>query len=286
MKVGFVSLSVVAGAPIARAIADHGWSLYVWRDDPHGLDGLQATPHQVCETLGELGRTCDVVIFREVHDVEGTVTELLANMAPGNVLVNNMSTVEPSINRRLEEMGSKVDVGVLDAPVSGDFPTAPGQRWPSMMVGGDKSTYEQCRALLEDCAEHVTYLGPIGAGELGKLINSAVAAANLKAAGEALAFGEALGLEVQGLFELLRTSSGGIYILEVLPPGFRIGLERFLELYGSRLEILGAEARAQGIPPSSLEALARAGLDDLPGTFRRLEATGAFPELRRIEYEV
>jgi 3-hydroxyisobutyrate dehydrogenase-like beta-hydroxyacid dehydrogenase len=226
-----------------------------------------------------------VGLVREVDDVEGTVAELLTNMVPGNVLVNNISTIEPSVGRRVAEMGAKVDIPVLDAPVSGDLPMEPGQRWRCMMVGGDKAAYERCRELFEDCAENVTYLGPVGVGEFGKLINTALAAANLKAAGDALAFGEALGLEVPALFQLLLTSSGSSYILGILEKGMGIGLERFLGVYSPRLEMLASEARAQGVPPSSLEALARAGLDDLPETFRRLEATGAFPDMGGV-YDV
>jgi 3-hydroxyisobutyrate dehydrogenase-like beta-hydroxyacid dehydrogenase len=107
---------------------------------------------------------------------------LLAGLRAGKLLID-MSTVSPAVSRVLAARVRNTGAEMVDAPVSGSVITLQ-QGKLSVMVGGEASTFERVKPLLEDVGPRVTHVGPNG------LALSMKIAINLSLAVQMLAFSE------------------------------------------------------------------------------------------------
>jgi 3-hydroxyisobutyrate dehydrogenase-like beta-hydroxyacid dehydrogenase len=107
---------------------------------------------------------------------------LLAGLGAGKLLID-MSTVSPAVSRALAAKVRSTGAAMVDAPVSGSVITLQ-QGKLSVMVGGEASTFERVKPLLEDVGPRVTHVGPNGLALAMKI------AINLSLAVQMLAFSE------------------------------------------------------------------------------------------------
>jgi 3-hydroxyisobutyrate dehydrogenase-like beta-hydroxyacid dehydrogenase len=141
---------------------------------------LAESPRAVCEAAD--------VIFVMVTDSKSleAVAEggdgFLAGLGPGKVVVD-MSTVSPAVSRAVAAQVREKGADMVDAPVSGSVVTLE-QGKLSVMVGGNRATFDRIKPLLEDIGPKVTYVGGNG------LALSMKIAINLSLAVQMLAFSE------------------------------------------------------------------------------------------------
>ena len=114
--------------------------------------------------------------------VAGGPGGLLAGLGLGKLLID-MSTVSPAVSRALAAKVRDKGAAMVDAPVSGSVVTLQ-QGKLSVMVGGERSTFERVKPLLEDVGPRVTHVGENG------LALSMKIAINLSLAVQMLAFSE------------------------------------------------------------------------------------------------
>jgi len=107
---------------------------------------------------------------------------LLAGLAAGKLLID-MSTVSPAASRALAARVREKGADMVDAPVSGSVITLQ-QGKLSVMVGGDKATFDRVKPLLDDVGPRVTHVGGNG------LALSMKIATNLSLMAQMLAFSE------------------------------------------------------------------------------------------------
>ena len=81
------------------------------------------------------------------------------------------------------------------------------------MAGGAAEDFERARPLFELMGELVLHVGATGQGQMVKLINNAVAAANTVTLAQALVVGEATGVDLDALVEVMAAGSGGSAML-------------------------------------------------------------------------
>ena len=107
---------------------------------------------------------------------------ILAGLGAGNILIG-MSTVRPAVSRALAARVRERGADMVDAPVSGSVITLE-QGKLSIMVGGERKTFDRVKPLLEDIGPKVTYVGGNGLAVSMKI------ATNLSLAVQMLAFSE------------------------------------------------------------------------------------------------
>ena len=83
------------------------------------------------------------------------------------------------------------------------------------MAGGEAEDVERARALFEAMGEPSVHAGPLGHGQMVKLINNALAAANTAALGQALLAAKATGTDLDALLAVMSTGSGGSAMLDL-----------------------------------------------------------------------
>lgn len=215
--VGFIGLGDI-GAPMARRISEAGWPLHVWARRPDTIAQLEGRP-VVHDSPRSLAAGCAVVCLCVVDaaGVEDVAVSagLLDALRPGSALVVH-SSIAPDDVRQLAAHAGARGVHVADAPISGG-PAAAKSGELTTMVGADPATFELVRPVLECFSSAVHHVGDVGAGLTAKLINNVLCTANLGLAQRALLVGVELGLDPDALHDILRTSSGGSFALNILP---------------------------------------------------------------------
>jgi 3-hydroxyisobutyrate dehydrogenase len=209
MRVGFIGLGS-QGGPMARAIVDAGFDTTLWARRAASLEPYADTAAKTAESPAELGAASDLVCLcvvgdADVEEVVGGDNGVLAGMAEGGIIAIH-STVHPDTCRRLAETAAAKGVSLIDAPVSGGAPAVAEKRL-LVMVGGDADVVERCRPVFESYGSHV-HLGPLGSGQVTKLLNNLLFTANLANAKTTLELGEALGVSATSLGEVLTRGSG------------------------------------------------------------------------------
>jgi 3-hydroxyisobutyrate dehydrogenase-like beta-hydroxyacid dehydrogenase len=211
-SVGFVGLGD-QGGPMASRILAAGFPLAHWARRPEALavyDGARRATD-----LGDLARSCDIIGICVVDDagVNEVFEGLLPGLRPGSLLMIH-STVHPDTCRALAARSAQMDVGVIDAPVSGGRAAAASGTL-TVMCGGNASAIELARPVLDCFAGLVIRLGDVGAGQEAKLINNAIMTANLGVASAARNLARSLCVDIAGLDQIIAASSGRSFAHDV-----------------------------------------------------------------------
>jgi 3-hydroxyisobutyrate dehydrogenase len=210
-KVGFIGLGS-QGGPMARRIVESGFPLTVWARRPESLEPYADTAASVASTPAEVGAASEVVGIcvvadADVEDVLLGPDGVLAGMPAGGVVAIH-STIHPDTCARVAAQAAGRGIGVVDAPVSGGGGAA-AQRKLLVMVGGEDDHVERCRPVFDAFADPVVYLGPLGTGQMAKLVNNLVFTALVTVGLETFAFADELGMDRSALAQVLASGSGG-----------------------------------------------------------------------------
>ena len=143
------------------------------------------------------------------------------------------------------------------------------------MAGGEEEPVNRCRAVFETFADPVIHLGPVGSGQLAKLINNLVFTAQLTLALETFSFADRLGVNRAALAQVLGNGSGGSRAVAILAAsGVDVsGIRQSEGLLRKDVRIMLEVAQAKGATePEAIVQLARRTLETLA---RRPEPTSA-----------
>ncbi|MGH8957899.1 MAG: NAD(P)-dependent oxidoreductase [Acidimicrobiia bacterium] len=230
-RIGFVGLGIMGRGMVAN-LATKGRRPTVWNRTPGKAAGLDVDQAEDLPTLAK-GSDVIVICVSDSPDVVEVVSGLKDGLRPGQLLIDH-STISPIETRRLalELVERKVDW--LDAPVSGGSEGAE-QGTLTTMVGGSESDVKRARPILECYSTTITHLGPVGSGQLAKLVNQILVVGNQMAASEALLFAEAAGLDLARTLEAVKGGAAGSWMLanrgpQMIAgnwePGFTIDLQQ------------------------------------------------------------
>jgi 3-hydroxyisobutyrate dehydrogenase-like beta-hydroxyacid dehydrogenase len=273
-SVGFVGFGD-QGAPIARAIAEGGFTLHVWARRPSSLDALDGVQFTVHETIGEMAAASDLVGLCLSEDTDNRQLMidggLLAAMKPGAILVNH-GTGLPKFAEWMTTIAAPRDIDVLDAPVSGGHAGAVAKQLTTI-VGGDPAILERARPVFETFSKKIAHMGTAGAGQVGKLINNALLMANQKNIDDMLEIARAMDVKIPELIDVLRSGTASSVALQVL--GSAITVQNADHL--SKLQLIDMEIFAEAV-----EAL---GATTETITRRAVDGANALPRLAKTIVE-
>jgi 3-hydroxyisobutyrate dehydrogenase-like beta-hydroxyacid dehydrogenase len=206
------------GGGIATRIIQAGYPTVVWARRPEALAEFDVPNVTVASSPAALGADADLIgicVWSD-DDVRAVVTGddgVLAGCRPGSIIVIHSTTL-PSTCRALADLAAPKGVFVVDAPVTGGRAVALAGAL-TVAAGGDETAFTRCEPVFATFASTVVRLGPVGAGQVAKLLNNALFAANLAVAGDALALGAELGLDPEQLTRFIATGSGRSFGLEI-----------------------------------------------------------------------
>jgi 3-hydroxyisobutyrate dehydrogenase len=131
--------------------------------------------------------------------------------------VLDCSTIDAETARKVGEAAAELDIGFMDAPVSGGVAAAAAGTL-AFMCGGDAATFEKAKLILKDMGKNIFHAGPAGAGQVAKGCNNMLLAIHMIGTCEALEMGARNGLDPKVLSEIMLASSGRNWSLEVYNP--------------------------------------------------------------------
>lgn len=214
--VGWIGLGAM-GAPMAACVARAGHQVTAYDVNPAAVEALAADGVTPAATAAAAARGVDVLALMvatpaQVDAVlfdDGAAAELAAGAV---VLV--MATVGPSALEGWSARLAPAGVAVVDAPVSGGVARA-AEGDLLMMVSGPADAVAVARPLLDAMARTAPVVGDEpGAGQKVKLVNQLLCGVHIAVAGEALAFAEALGLDADSTWEVLREGAAASFMLD------------------------------------------------------------------------
>jgi 3-hydroxyisobutyrate dehydrogenase len=132
---------------------------------------------------------------------------LLQAKTTGKLLIN-MSTVSPSISKVLAPLCKQQGNNYLDAPVSGSVKQAE-ERQLVIMAGGDETTFERAKPILEKLGKLVMRVGPTGAGNATKLAMNILLAFYTQGLAEAVIFAKRHDIRTEDFMALVNISAMG-----------------------------------------------------------------------------
>jgi 2-hydroxy-3-oxopropionate reductase len=154
------------------------------------------------------------------------------------------------VSQKIAAEAAKHNVEMLDAPVSGGEPGAIAGTL-AIMVGGNEEVFQKHEELLQVMGRSVVRVGEVGAGNVVKLANQMIVAANIEVIGEALTLSQKAGIDPQVVFQAIRGGLAGSNALDAKAPmmmerNFRPGFR--IRLHQKDLNNAMATARDLGVP--------------------------------------
>ncbi|MBV8083834.1 MAG: 2-hydroxy-3-oxopropionate reductase [Chloroflexi bacterium] len=234
-RIGFIGLGVM-GRPMARNLLKAGYALTVHNRSRAAVEELVQAGAKDGGSPAGCARDADVVItmLPDGPDVEQVIAAPsgVFEGAKGGAAILDMSTISPVIATRLASAAAERGLRMLDAPVSGGEAGAINAQL-SIMVGGDKATFDEVLPIFNALGTKVTLMGEAGAGQMTKACNQVMVALNYLAMSEALTLGQKAGVDPQLLHAALAGGlanstvwerKGPTAIAGDFKPGFRIRL--------------------------------------------------------------
>ncbi|MFT4217278.1 MAG: NAD(P)-dependent oxidoreductase [Micropruina sp.] len=215
-SIAVIGLGAMGGA-MAGTLHRAGWRVSGYDPVAEARGHAEAAGVRTVESLESLAAvTYAVLSLPNAGAVRETIPRLLA--IPGLHGIVDTTTSEPSTSRDMALVTREQGIGFIDAPVSGGRLGASTGRL-SAFVGGSEQAVETCRPVLEALTGgQYQHLGGPGAGNVVKLINNALAAANLATVGEALAIARAWGIDPAAAASGVSAASGGSRASSVMYP--------------------------------------------------------------------
>jgi 3-hydroxyisobutyrate dehydrogenase len=207
MRIGFVGLGAM-GLPMAGHLIEAGHDVTVASRSRGPIDAALARGAKDGGSPRGVAEASDVVIVCVPNSPE--VVEVVDDMVPvlaEGMTVVDCSTIDPEVERAQHVRVSDTGARYLDAPLSGG--TAGAHKGVlTLMVGGDASTLAETEPALAPFSGLIVHVGGPGMGQVVKLCNNLIYAAQMTATAEATAMAVKSGVDMHKLFEVLTHATG------------------------------------------------------------------------------
>ncbi|NDD96550.1 MAG: NAD(P)-dependent oxidoreductase [Acidimicrobiia bacterium] len=126
----------------------------------------------------------------------------LAGMKPGAILVDH-TTASADVAREIATACAERGVGFVDAPVSGGQAGAQNGTLTVMCGCDDPAVFDKVRIVISPYARACELLGPVGSGQLAKMVNQICIAGVVQGLAEGINFAQRAGLDVDKLVSVI-----------------------------------------------------------------------------------
>lgn len=253
MKVGFIGLGIM-GKPMASHLIKGGFEIYLYDLNTDTVNDLVAIGGNGCNSTMDIAKKCNIIITmlptaEHVSQVLFGDEGIAINGNP-NTIVIDMSSVSPEDAKNFDLKLKEYDMFSIDAPVSGGEPMAVEGNL-SIMAGGQEEHFNKVLPLFQTMGKSIVHVGPSGAGQTVKLANQILVSIHLAALSEAAVYASKSGIDLNKMFEAIRSGLAGSAVMEAKLPKI---IERDFEP-GGRIDInfkdlnnVQSSANAIGMP--------------------------------------
>ncbi|HEY3599237.1 MAG TPA: 3-hydroxyisobutyrate dehydrogenase [Paraburkholderia sp.] len=220
MKIGFIGLGNM-GAPMALNLLKAGHAVQVFDLNTQALRTLVEAGAQAAASpkAAATGVECVMTMLpaaAHVRSVLSAADGILAGIARGVTIIDS-STIDPASVNAFAALAQQQGNPFVDAPVSGGTGGAEAGTL-TFMVGGSAAVFEQVKPVLSGMGKNIVHCGATGTGQVAKICNNLVLGITMAGVAEAMALGEALGIDPQVLGGIISTSTGRCWSADTYNP--------------------------------------------------------------------
>jgi len=211
-QVAFIGLGVM-GFPMAGHLAAAGHDVCVYnRTQAKAEHWCTRHAGRHAQTPAEAARNADFVFTcvgndDDLLEVTAGTDGALHGMSAGAVLIDH-TTASADVARKLADLAQEKGVAFLDAPVSGGQAGAENGCL-SVMLGGEEDIYRKVGPVIDCYAASHRLLGPVGSGQLAKMVNQIAIAGLVQGLSEAVHFVKQAGLDGEAVFDVIQHGAAG-----------------------------------------------------------------------------
>lgn len=220
MRIAFIGLGNM-GAPMARNLIKAGHHLALFDLNKEVLAELGALGGQVSASPRQAVAESDLVItmlpaaahVRSVYlDDDGVLAGIRANTP-----TVDCSTIDPQTAREVSKAAAAKGVDMGDAPVSGGTGGAAAGTL-TFMVGASDALFAALKPVLAHMGRNIVHCGEVGTGQIAKICNNLLLGISMIGVSEAMALGNALGIDTQVLAGIINSSTGRCWSSDTYNP--------------------------------------------------------------------
>jgi 3-hydroxyisobutyrate dehydrogenase-like beta-hydroxyacid dehydrogenase len=199
-KIGLIGIGNI-GRFYTQELLDAGYSLKVLDIDQERVQYAVDKGAEAADSPADIAKTSDVIILslpgsHAVEKVMDGKDGILNSIGPGQLVIDT-GTSRPQTDIRYEQLCAEKGAGFIDAPLTW---RKSGQ---IIMVGGTVENYEKGRKVLECLSYKLKHIGPIGSGQILKMMNQAILAGTLAVHAEIVEMSKKQGMDANLLKEFL-----------------------------------------------------------------------------------
>lgn len=218
VKVAFLGLGVM-GYPMAGHLKTKGgYDVTVynrthakavkWAEQFNGKHA--ATPAEAAKDANFI--FCCVGNDDDLREVTVGVNGAFSTMQKDTIFIDN-TTASAEVARELDADAQKRGFHFIDAPVSGGQAGAENGVL-TVMVGATEPIFERAKPIIDAYARSVGLMGPVGSGQLAKMVNQICIAGLVQGLAEGIHFGKKAGLDIEKLIAVLSKGAAGSWQME------------------------------------------------------------------------
>lgn len=217
-KVAFIGLGVM-GFPMAGHLKQkggHDVTVYN-RTAAKAADWAAKFGGATGATPAEAAKDADFVFTcvgndDDLRSVTTGENGVLSSMKAGAILIDN-TTASAEVARELDAAAKERGVHFIDAPVSGGQAGAENGVL-TVMCGGEQAIFDKAKPVIDAYARMVGLMGPVGSGQLTKMMNQICIAGIVQGLSEAIHFGKQSGLNIETVVDVISKGAAGSWQME------------------------------------------------------------------------
>jgi 3-hydroxyisobutyrate dehydrogenase-like beta-hydroxyacid dehydrogenase len=217
MKVAFIGLGVM-GYPMAGHLTKAGHQVCVYnRNSDKALAWQEEFGGDMATTPALAAKGCDIVFAcvgndDDVRQVSLGDEGIFAGLSQGSIFVDH-TTASAELAVELAAIADKNGQHFLDAPVSGGQAGAENGVL-TVMVGGDESIFAKAEPVMAAFARFSQIMGPVGSGQLAKMVNQICFVNTVQGLAEGLNFAQKAGLDTDKLLDTIGKGAAGSWQMD------------------------------------------------------------------------
>ena len=220
-SIGFIGIGLM-GYSLIKRLSDCGQVIYAYDKDKKKLSGIKFNNVYSTDDASEVAKKCNVIFVcvDKTENVEHAVFDgngIVKHATENTIIIDLSTTLANETIKLSEKFKHKTGGAWIDAPVSGG-PEKALDGTLSIMVGGDKKDINIISPLLNVISKKFTHFGPVGSGQVVKMINQILVLNNYTILAEALSFAKAWGIDPKEIPDALNDGHAGSNLLINLFP--------------------------------------------------------------------
>lgn len=217
IQTAYLGLGVM-GYPMAGHLSKNGYKVCVYnRTTSKAESWKQEFEGCASPTPADAVKNADVVFACVGNDAD--IEQIccgeqgaFSGMKAGSVFVDH-TTASATIARKLASAASESSLQFIDAPVSGGQAGAENGVL-TIMAGGESEVFDRVAPVMSSYGRAVTLMGPVGSGQLTKMVNQISIAGLVQGLSEALNFATKVGLDEKLVLDVISKGAAQSWQME------------------------------------------------------------------------